>query len=90
MSKKKKAKPVATRRSNDAMLALNLSRLETQIGDVQRAVHIAMLMVADEQYRFRLGLFAVEEAHKLADKLWTSFQDAHKAAAAGKEWDDAP
>jgi hypothetical protein len=63
-----------------------LLRLETQIGDVQRAVEIAMLMNSDERHRERLGLFAAEEAHKLAEKLWTSFQDACHAAGAGKEW----
>ena len=82
----KKAKPTDDRSARDALLALNLTRLETQIGDVQRAVHIAMLMTADEEHRLHLGVFAVEEAHKLSEKLWTSFQDACHAAAAGKEW----
>jgi hypothetical protein len=89
MSKRKKAKPAVDRNTRDALLAENLSRLETQIGDVQRAVEIATLMVEDPDHRFHLGVFATQEADKLAKKLWKSFQSAHEAAEAGKQWEDS-
>jgi len=90
MSKQRKEKPAVDRTTRDVLMARNLLRLETDIEDVRRAVHIAMLMVEDEEYRFKLGTFATQEAHKLAEKLSAAFKEAHAAAVAGKEWDYQP
>jgi hypothetical protein len=68
-------------------LAMELCQLEALICDVERANHIAFLMTMhDEEHpdhpRGSLGLFAIEQAERLAMELKKAFYAAGESARA--------